>query len=521
MTEDSIAGDVQLETLEAKGLIALATLRPELEYLFRHALVQDAAYGSLLKQERRELHGRVGDALEQLYPDRRGELALVLAMHFEQAGDADRAVDYLLDGARHALAQNAIHEAFAAFDHATTLIAGQPEMPGQADGADLARRRRRRIEAGLGRAESGYSFRSQEEAFTELEALVPEAEELGDAELTIRVHMAIALARLQIGEASDSTLVKRSLDRIMTLADEIGDPALRGVPLIFVGLGQVFTGSVRRGVASLEEGLPLLETRKDSIGAAFARGGLAIGYAILGEFDKAQVAARQATELASQGDLIAQLDALIAESYVHSLRGDLDRAVPIAQQCVDRAEETGATACAVVSSWLLGDAFHRQGRFAEAREVLKRGSDISLVVDRRVWRPTLQAWLNTAGAALGEVGPDGWDEALATARSIGNRLGEAGILSKRGEAAAARGNLDAAVTDFSASAQIFAEDGARPYLARILRTWGEALLRAGRADEARPILERSIATFEEIGLRSEAGAVRTVLAVGGAELKLA
>ncbi len=71
--------NTQVDLLEAKGLIRLASIRPELEYLFRHGLVQDAAYASLLKQERRELHGRVGAALEELYPERAGELALVLA----------------------------------------------------------------------------------------------------------------------------------------------------------------------------------------------------------------------------------------------------------------------------------------------------------------------------------------------------------------------------------------------------------------------------------------------------------
>ena len=84
--------NLQLDTLEAKGLIRLAAFNPELEYLFRHALVQDAAYESLLKQERRELHHSVGEALEDLYPDRRGELSSVLALHFEQAGDNTRAM---------------------------------------------------------------------------------------------------------------------------------------------------------------------------------------------------------------------------------------------------------------------------------------------------------------------------------------------------------------------------------------------------------------------------------------------
>src|SRR6185369_1566904 len=107
-----MVADTQLDTLEAKGLIRLATYQPELEYLFRHWLVQDAAYGSLLKQERKELHRRVGEALEELYPERVGELAAVLGMHFEQAGDTDRAIEYLVAAGRYALDRNAITEAY-------------------------------------------------------------------------------------------------------------------------------------------------------------------------------------------------------------------------------------------------------------------------------------------------------------------------------------------------------------------------------------------------------------------------
>ena len=87
-----MVAETELDTLEARGLIRLATYLPELEYLFRHWLVQDAAYGSLLRQERKQLHGQVGQALESLYPERRGELASVLAMHFEEAGDTERAL---------------------------------------------------------------------------------------------------------------------------------------------------------------------------------------------------------------------------------------------------------------------------------------------------------------------------------------------------------------------------------------------------------------------------------------------
>jgi tetratricopeptide (TPR) repeat protein len=511
--------DAQLDTLEAKGLIRLAALRPELEYLFRHALVQDAAYGSLLKQERRELHGRVGDALETLYPERKDELAPVLAMHFEQAGETEKAIDYLATGAQHALRQNAIQEAYGAFDQAATLIDLETEdatLPAD----EVARRRRRRAEVELGRAEAGYSFRAPEEAFEQLEHALPGVESLGDAELELRAHMLISLGRLQNGEAATSPAVKRSLDRMIEIGEEIGDPSVRALPLAVTGLSKVFNGPVREGVEAIEEAIPLMEGRADSIGSAFARGALAIGYATLGEFDKAQKAADDASEIADKrGDLIAKLDALIAQSMLQSVRGDLDRAVPIAQECVDTAEETGASACMVVSSWILGDAFHRQGKFQEARDVLKRGSDVSLVVDRKVWRPTLQAWLGTASAALGEVDEGDWTEALETARSIDNRMGQAGILSKRAESEAARGDLEAAKADVDAALAIYEAEGVRPLIARVLLMWGSALRRAGRMEEAEAALGRAEALFEQIGLDKEAAKVRTERSLGSTTLR--
>src|SRR6185295_10533063 len=320
----------QVDVLEAKGLIRLASIRPELEYLFRHGLVQDAAYSSLLKQERRELHGRVGAALEALYPERAGELALVLAMHFEQAGDAGRAIEYYMAGAKHALGQYAIQEAYGAFDRAASLIAEEEAAPAAVDLSveETDRRRRRRIEVDLGRAEAGYSIRTPEETFDALEPIV-----------------------------------KRSLDRVVEVGESIGDASLVAMPLALIGLSNVFGGDVRIGTSQLEEALPLMEGRQDTVGPAFARGALAIGYANLGEFKKADAAAAQATALAGESDLIAQLDALIAESMVRSMEGDLEGAVPLARQCVQQSEDTGATACMVASSWILGDAFYRQGKY--------------------------------------------------------------------------------------------------------------------------------------------------------------
>ncbi|MDQ2933834.1 MAG: tetratricopeptide repeat protein [Chloroflexota bacterium] len=498
--------DAQLDTLEAKGLIRLAASRPELEYLFRHWLVQDAAYGSLLKQERRALHRLVGEALEGLYPDRGSELAGVLAIHFAEAGDADKAVDYLIAAGKFAMDRNAIAEAYSAFDRGATLLPPPTDIEDEAW-------RRRRVEIELGRGRAGWTFRLIDDIISDLEAIVPTAERLGDLDLIAPIHLAAAMGRMGRGEQSSDPEVKRSLDRVAEIGEALHDPSLRALQLAVIGLNQVFTGPIREGVAALEEAVPLLEQRQDFIGAAFARGALAMGYARLGDFDKAEQAAQYATRLAAGGDVIAQLDAQIAESVVRSERGQLDEAIPIARSCVARSEETGATACAVVSSWVLGDIYQRQGRFQEAREALQRGHELALVVDRTFWRPSLQAWLGTSATALGDfaAAEGSWEEPLATARSIGNRFGEAGILWKRAEASAKRGD-SAAVADFAASAAILEELGARPQLARVLRGWGEALRAAGRTAESDATLHRALALFEEMGIAPEGEAVRATLA---------
>ena len=108
----------QLSQLETAGLISLARSEPDLEYLFQHSLVQDAAYDSLLKAERRWLHQAAGEALETLYPDHLDELAPRLAEHFWQAGERQKALKYYLAAAENAARAYANTEAIDLYTRA-------------------------------------------------------------------------------------------------------------------------------------------------------------------------------------------------------------------------------------------------------------------------------------------------------------------------------------------------------------------------------------------------------------------
>jgi class 3 adenylate cyclase/tetratricopeptide (TPR) repeat protein len=88
--------DHHLLSLQRMQLIQETRRLPELEYSFRHALTQEAAYSTILIKQRRVIHRQVGEALEALFPEQREELAGALAEHFYQARDFGNALRYYL-----------------------------------------------------------------------------------------------------------------------------------------------------------------------------------------------------------------------------------------------------------------------------------------------------------------------------------------------------------------------------------------------------------------------------------------
>ena len=112
-----------LRELTALELILERRLYPELEYMFKHALTQDVAYASLLVQRRRELHGLVGLAIEELYADRLPEHYEMLAHHFSRAEDWGRALAYLLKAAEKATQAFGFRQALELYGNALDAVA--------------------------------------------------------------------------------------------------------------------------------------------------------------------------------------------------------------------------------------------------------------------------------------------------------------------------------------------------------------------------------------------------------------
>ncbi len=110
--------DQCLTTLEARELILEKARDPELEYIFKHALVQEATYESILLQRRRELHRKVALAIETLFPERLEEFYSLLAYHYSRAEDWEKAQDYLFKAGDQAGSIAADAEALAHYEEA-------------------------------------------------------------------------------------------------------------------------------------------------------------------------------------------------------------------------------------------------------------------------------------------------------------------------------------------------------------------------------------------------------------------
>jgi tetratricopeptide (TPR) repeat protein len=488
----------ELGTLEASGLIQVATLDPELEYLFRHALVQDAAYSSLLKQDRRALHRLAADTLISLYPERKSELAAVIAMHLEQAGDDTRAAEHLVIAGEHALERFANREAIAFFDRALALIAS-----GDAT-VDL------RLRATIGQGKVGWSFTGSDRYVAQLESIIEEAGGRADPRLIADAYFWVAFIRRWRGELPDSSpALKHALDEAARIREALGDPSANAIPRAFMGVGLIFTGHLRDGTLETRQALDLLEGKADSLSTAMLHGFLALGYTRLGEFGEAERTLARSEHLSAKGDDIARLDSEIARVSLHLERGDFEAGVELGTRCAADAEALGATACGVAANVMLGSVRLQLEDVLGAKSPLERGLELAAVTSMPAMRTLGQAMAGSVRARLGEkpAGVAEWGEALAAARAMSDRYGEAVTLWNRGRSRSRQREPDypAALVDLDAARALFESMEARPALARVLRDRAQPLRALGRKGEADEADESARALAKELGLRDFAG----------------
>ena len=118
-----------LDRLIAAGLLFRQGVPPYATYLFKHALVQDAAYGTLLREPRRALHARIAETLESQFTDIAESQPELLARHCTEAGQIEKAVDLWFKAGQRSQQRSAFVEAVEQFKRALDQIATLPGTP--------------------------------------------------------------------------------------------------------------------------------------------------------------------------------------------------------------------------------------------------------------------------------------------------------------------------------------------------------------------------------------------------------
>ena len=118
-----------LDRLMAAGLLFRQGVPPHASYLFKHALVQDAAYGTLLREPRRALHARIAETLESQFADIAENQPELLARHCTEAGLIEKAAGLWGKAGQRSLARSALVEAAEQLTRALAQIAALPATP--------------------------------------------------------------------------------------------------------------------------------------------------------------------------------------------------------------------------------------------------------------------------------------------------------------------------------------------------------------------------------------------------------
>ena len=290
LSEDDLRAS--LARLQAAEFLYERSLFPDLEYTFKHALTHEVAYGSLLRDRRRDLHGRIVDGISAVYRDRLPEHVERLAHHAQQSERWTQAVDFCWQAGRKAIARSANREAVGYFEQALEALEHHVDE-GTLDQAFDIRLDLRSALIPLG------EFARVFQMLHELESL---AERLHDRRRQGLVYALMAGAYPNLGRADQAVVYG---EQAREIAAEIGDSTIAILANTYLGVAHYFLGDYQGCLDCTRRVIELLprERSHESFGVAirpavFARGFLCWALSDLGRFDEGEAMARETLEIA-------------------------------------------------------------------------------------------------------------------------------------------------------------------------------------------------------------------------------
>jgi predicted ATPase len=239
--------DAALERLTLSGLISRRGTPPIATYAFKHALVQDAAYVTMLKSRRRQLHASIAKVLVERFPAMAESQPEIIAQHFTEAGLAGEAFAYWLKAGRHAHARWSNREAVASFEQALTAIGHLPETRERLEQAIDLRFELKTALAPLGEFERFISYLGEAEG---LARTLDDQRRLGE----LSVHM--CHTHWMTGHAAKAIPFGR---RAHSIAEALEDVPLQVTANLYLGAACLLTGDFRHSADHLLKVLQLVE----------------------------------------------------------------------------------------------------------------------------------------------------------------------------------------------------------------------------------------------------------------------
>ncbi len=464
----SLAALVDAELLYQRGR------PPRARYIFKHALVQDAAYQSLLKRTRRRYHQQVADMLEARFPETVETQPEVLAHHYTEAGSAEAAVRYWFLAGRLALRRSANIEAIAHLKRGLEESRGLPDTPERA-------RMELDILTALGPAviaAKGYGAPEVTEVYARGKTL---CDRVGNKSDLFPVLRGLWNSYLFAG---DMHRARERADELVRLAEDIDDPALVVEACRVMGTVSFFMGDFAGARDQVERGLELYDPERHPA-LAFVYG------------------ADPGVVCKLYGSL-----SLWMLGYPQRARDGMDAALARARELAHGHSESFALCYRALLGQLCRDTVAVRESAEAADEVASKLG----IKQWLAWGTILRGWVLAMdgkpdeGIAELERALEGWRATY--------RLAVPYFLGLKAEALLSAGRLLDAL-DVLAEAGALAQTGTeRFHLAELHRLKGVCLLQDERADEAEVCLQQAL----EVARAQQATALELRAAVSLARL---
>ena len=512
--------DTSLAQLNESGLASRRGTPPEASYTFKHALVQDAAYDSLLKSRRQELHGRIARAIEERFPNLASTQPEVLAHHLTAAGLAEAAIPLWQAAGELALRRMALAEAISHLDQGLKLVSALPRSVGN-DRRELALRRALGVSW---MAAKGWPASEARESLLPALKLVRSAESGRDL---VPVYWGLFANTLSQGRVAESAEWARQL---LAMGQASGDTGCLVTAHLMLCVSTFWLGELLTSRAHADEVMRMYDPvghrpiadqinhdPLTGVGVYRAQVSWMLGFPdrAVAECDAKDRHARE------RGHVFDRGFALCAGADLFEYRGEPDAQRERIQECERLGRDNSLVVLwQVMAPLRYGTALIRAGKVAEGVSLLRAG------LDRREAgggyggsNPYLQALLAEGMAAGGDV-----TGALSIIESQieqierpgwGERCHYAEIRRVQGWLHELRGDPQAAEASYRQSLAWARQQQARSWELRTATSLAKLLAQQGRAAEGRDLLMPVYEWFTEgFGTRDLVRAREVIKALG-------